>query len=254
MPISANIYYTFSERHKPTQPIVVLLHGAGSTHLVWPARMRRLSGYEVLALDLPGHGKTGGIAQQTIDGYVQSIINFLDEISVYRVICIGHSMGGAIGLQMAKDYPERLRGLIMLSSGAYLGVPPHLTEMLGNPDSKFEALEFLEKYLFSEQTDRSLKKKMMKPLEDTRSGVLYNDWLACSRFDLRGKLDGLQTPVCIGNGADDRLTPPAYAHHLVSQVSGANERIFSGAGHMLILEKPQKVSTWVEECLKKFRG
>ncbi len=73
MPTAAGIYYAQFDEGRKDEPPVILIHGAGSSHLVWPAELRRLAGQRVLAVDLPGHGRSGGVAQQTIAAYAGQI-------------------------------------------------------------------------------------------------------------------------------------------------------------------------------------
>ena len=107
MPLNAEIYYRYSNEGEGEVVPVILIHGAGGTHLHWPAQIRRLPGHNVYALDLPGHGKSEGRGNQTIESYCHSIIQWMDDIHIFRSVIVGHSMGGAIALTMALQYPER---------------------------------------------------------------------------------------------------------------------------------------------------
>src|SRR4030042_5961268 len=98
MPIPGGLYYFAYPGEKPP---VVLIHGAGGTHLYWPAEIRRLPGYRGFAPDLPGHGKSGGQGFQQIEAYCSKLISFLDELEIHRLVMVGHSMGSAIALMTA---------------------------------------------------------------------------------------------------------------------------------------------------------
>ncbi|MGD9091656.1 MAG: alpha/beta fold hydrolase, partial [Anaerolineales bacterium] len=126
MPVAADLYY--HTYHEDIYPPVVLIHGAGGNHLYWPSEIRRLAGFHVYALDLPAHGKSGGLAQQSIEAYAGAVIAWLDSIGLHRAIFIGHSMGGAIIQVLALDHPEHVLGLGLIASGAKLRVAPQLLD------------------------------------------------------------------------------------------------------------------------------
>ena len=128
MPLKADIYYRHSsEGDNETSP-VILVHGAGGTHLHWPTQIRRLPGHRVYALDLPGHGKSEGRGNQTIESYCHSIIHWMEDIHLYRGVIVGHSMGGAIALTMAYKFPDRVVALVLIGSGSRLRVTPSILE------------------------------------------------------------------------------------------------------------------------------
>ena len=151
MPTYDGVYAFVYRSETPSYPPLLLLHGAGGTHLNWPAEIRRLAGYEIYAVDLPGHGKSEGHGEQTIAGYAQGIISWMDSVQLYRAFLIGHSMGGMIALQLALDSPQRVSGLGLVSSGARLPVNPELIENTANSSTFLAALERIQSSLPSKQ-------------------------------------------------------------------------------------------------------
>jgi pimeloyl-ACP methyl ester carboxylesterase len=250
MPQTAGIYYCMSQSGQSDhRPPVVLIHGAGSSHLCWPAELRRLAGYTVYALDLPGHGKSAGIGQHTIAAYTASVIEFLFSMGIFQATLIGHSMGGAIALQAACDYPKQVCAVGLIASGAYINVPAELVENLSNPTMMPVAFEWLKGNLFSAGTPEIIITKTMQLLAQARPGVLYGDWQACARFDLRPTVSQIAAPTWIVNGAEDLITPVSTANFITSQIKSARMQILSGTGHMLILEKPQPIGAGLRRFL-----
>src|SRR3990172_12606243 len=98
MPFKAGFYYSLHEGGKRDQKPVILIHGAGSSHLIWPAEIRRLAGHTVIALDLPGHGRSNGVGIQSVGDYTAAIIEFLAATKIFHSAFVGHSLGGAIAL------------------------------------------------------------------------------------------------------------------------------------------------------------
>ena len=103
--------------HQVELPPSYLIHGAGGHHLYWPPQIRRLTGYRVYALDLPGHGRSGGSGQQTIDSYTTAVKDWLIEVNLHSAVFVGHSMGSAIALSLALNYPDHVLGLVLIGGG-----------------------------------------------------------------------------------------------------------------------------------------
>jgi pimeloyl-ACP methyl ester carboxylesterase len=255
MPQTAGIYYCLSQNDPSAKhPPVILIHGAGASHLGWPAELRRLAGYNVYTLDLPGHGKSVGIGQHTIEAYAGKVIDFLINKGIYQAVLVGHSMGGAISLQAACQYPTQVQALGIIASGAYMNVPRELIEHLSNPNMMPAAFEWLKANLFTASTPENTIQRTMDLLRQARPGVLYGDWQACSRFDLRFDIPKISTPTWIAAGAEDRITPVSYANFLASHIKNVRLHILPGAGHMLIHEQPQFLAQRLRQFLIDFEN
>ena len=111
---------------RPAGPPLVLVHGAGGNLMHWPGALRRLPGHTVYALDLPGHGKSGGAGRAEIGAYADVVRGFAEALGLVPFVLAGHSMGGAIALEFALRYPARLAGLILVGTGAKLRVAPEI--------------------------------------------------------------------------------------------------------------------------------
>jgi pimeloyl-ACP methyl ester carboxylesterase len=242
MPIAAGLYYAYSQGGNQKaasnlQPPIILIHGAGSSHLCWPAELRRLPAWRVLALDLPGHGRSPGVSSQNLDALVDRLVDFLEALGVYQAVFVGHSMGGAVALTLAARRPEHVAALGLIASGAYLDVPSDLVQQLSSPVTFELGLTQIEKRLNGPQTPPDMLVKTMHLLQQTRPSVTYADWLACSRYDLRQQVAGVRVPTWLACGTQDRLTPLANSHFLAARLPDAELKVFPGAGHLLFLEQ-----------------
>jgi pimeloyl-ACP methyl ester carboxylesterase len=224
---------------------MLLVHGAGSNHLVWPSNLRRDTTNKMIAIDLPGHGRSTGVPEQSIERYAYRTLQFLDEMGIYRVFLAGHSMGGAIGLHICKTNPERLIGLALLSTGTRVLIPRRTLDLFANPNNTQEAIASLEPLLFGSDASPSLRRQVIKSMQNNRAGVLYSDWLACSGIDIQQSCGEISKPVWIAAGSEDKITPPDKVRQLFSQIPRSRIKFFAGAGHMLILEKPTEISNWL---------
>jgi len=245
------VFYT-ANRRPSDGPALVLLHGAGGSRLNWPAELRRLGqaclpGVTVYALDLPGHGRSGGEGRDAIEDYAADVIAFFDAIGIEQAAVVGHSMGGAIALTMALDSPERMTGLVLIATGARLRVAPSILEQIS---ADFEAaLDTITRYAWSSDAPTNLVELGRERLRETGPDVLLSDLQACDRFDVMERLGEIDVPTLVVAGSTDRLAPVKYARHLSEYISDAQLAIVEGAGHMVILERPAKVADAIGEFL-----
>ncbi|HEY7689755.1 MAG TPA: alpha/beta fold hydrolase, partial [Dongiaceae bacterium] len=95
----------------PKLPVVVFIHGAGMDHTVWALQTRYFAhhGRSVLAVDLPGHGRSGGPPLRSIGALAAWITGALDAAAVAGAALVGHSMGALVALEAAAHVPERIR-------------------------------------------------------------------------------------------------------------------------------------------------
>jgi pimeloyl-ACP methyl ester carboxylesterase len=242
MPASNGLYHFLHEGGSLSRPPLVLLHGAGGSHLSWPPEIRRMGGQRVYALDLPGHGKSGGVGKQSAADYAKTVVKFLDDASIWKAVLVGHSMGGAIALSLALEQPERVAGLGLLSCGARLPVAPSLLENSANPATYMLALQFLLNGLFSTHADARLKERTSRLLAATRPAVLHGDLVACNAFDVTKSLEKLNVPTLVLCGTEDRLTPLRFSQDLANHISSAALQTVDGAGHAVMLEQPRRVA------------
>lgn len=247
MPIAAELYYhTYQAgEHLP----VVLIHGAGGNHLYWPSEVRRLAGYRVYALDLPGHGKSPGRGQQSIASYTEALIEWIREVGLHRAVFIGHSMGSAIVQLLALDYPEHILGLGLVGAGARLRVSPQILEAAASPTTFHNAIEVVVSHSFSCAADPHLVEIAARRMAETRPSVLYGDFLACDAFDVSGRVAAISQPAVVICGAEDAMTPPRYAQFLAGSITGARLEVIPQAGHMVMLERPQAVANILRSFL-----
>jgi pimeloyl-ACP methyl ester carboxylesterase len=224
MPQSTGIYYCMSQGTFLTPRLpVVLIHGAGASHLCWPAELRRLPEYTVYALDLPGHGRSVGTGQHTISAYAGKVIEFLSNLGIYQAILVGHSMGAAIAMQAALEYPNQVYALGLIAAGAYMGVPADLIENLSNATMMPVAFEWFRKHLFWTSTSESIMIKTLRILDQARPGVLYGDWQACAHFDLRAHISEIAAPAWVAAGTED--------HHHTRIVCQFLDQSFEACAH-----------------------
>jgi pimeloyl-ACP methyl ester carboxylesterase len=251
MPIAANIYYYQSRMGTGSHLPIVMIHGAGGSHLYWPPEMRQLSDFRIYSLDLPGHGKSGGHGLQSIDAYAEAIFKWMGEVGLHRAVFVGHSMGGAIALTLAQKYAEHVLGLGLIGTGARLRVDPVIIDNSANSQTFPAAISFIISKSFSEFADPRLVELAEMRLKETRPSVLHGDFIACNNFDMMKYLPKVNKPTLVVCGQDDELTPLRYAQYLSDSIFNAELQVIPNSGHMVMLEKPQNVANVVKEFLSR---
>jgi len=245
------IFYALHENAARSGAPAMLIHGAGENHLVWPAALRRLSGIRVYALDLPGHGKSGGDGRSSVPDYAEFLARFLDATSIARAAIVGHSMGGAIAQQFALTYPAQTAALVAIATGARLRVAPNILQLTGSDLPA--AADVISQAEWGPDAPEQVIRLGKQQLLANRPEVIHGDYLACDAFDVMNRLGDIRAPTLVIGGIADRLTPPKYASTLAERIPGARIALMEGAGHMVQLEQPEVVSRTIEQFLRDQR-
>lgn len=233
------IYYALQRNQVDGVP-VLLLHGAGENHLVWPIGLRRLPGTIAYAIDLPGHGKSAGAGRSTIAEYAAWVISFLDALHLPAAVFIGHSMGGAIAQQLALTQPDRTAALVLIATGAKLRAAPQLLDLAHSDFSA--AVELISEWEWGPTAPAEIKELGKRQLLINSPTVMLDDYRACDAFDVRGQLKNITVPTLIVSGEADRMTPLKYATFMVEQIPQARLYAVPEAGHMVMLEAADTVT------------
>jgi pimeloyl-ACP methyl ester carboxylesterase len=251
VPVAAEIYYSlYRGSEKDTLP-VVLLHGAAGNHLSWAAEIRRIKGCCVYALDLPGHGKSSSLdGQQSVAGYARKVLEWLEAMGLNRAVFVGHSLGGAIALQLGIHHPAQVLGLGLVSTGVRLKVNPELLDLASRAATFNTAVAALVARSFSPQTSLRLIELVTQRMLEIRPSVLYGDLMACNQFDVKDRVGAIKHPVLVIGGTKDSMTPLRYAQFMADSIPGAKLHVIQNGGHMLILEEAQEVATALADFLK----
>lgn len=241
----------YADHRNPTlhRPVSVVIHGAGGTHLDWPAEIRRMPELNAVVLDLPGHGRTGGTGRNSIGAYASDVLAFMDALKLEKAVLAGHSMGGAIAQTLAVQQPGRVLGLILIGTSAKLGVHP---DLLGGMLTEFtRTVSVLVSMYYGKQVNDSLLRRSKQRLGEFNPAILHNDYIACNSFDLRDQVRQIKVPVLIIGGSDDKMTPYKASSYLHEQIAGSRLVQIDGGGHMMMLEQPElaadAIQVWLSE-------
>ncbi|HJO33293.1 MAG: alpha/beta fold hydrolase [Anaerolineales bacterium] len=240
------VFFTLSSALDDHTPLV-LIHGAGGNHLSWPPNMRHAQEYPVIALDLPGHGRSAGAGCENLSDYARAVVALLDELAIPRAVIAGHSMGGGVAQLLALKQAQRLSGLILVSTGARLTVAARILDGI---HTDFAAtVDLILEWAFAPDAPADLVGAARQRMLDVAPDVLYGDFVACDRFDVLksiGNWSGPTTAIC---GELDRVTPPKYSRCLAGQIEDATLEIVPAAGHMVMLERAEAVGAAVDRFM-----
>lgn len=228
------------------RPALLVIHGAGGSRLSWPRSIRFIEGWRVLTVDLPGHGRSEGAGRSSAAEYAADLLALLEALRLERVIAVGHSLGGAIALQMALDKPEAVAGLVLIATGAKLSVRADFLEALQN--DPVNAAATLNEMMFGKQAAPELKAANLALLRRAAQ-ALHGDFWAAHTFDVRDRLGEVGAPALILVGSEDVMTPPAYSRYLQAHLPNAVLRQFVGVGHNVHLEQPEAVGAALRSWL-----
>lgn len=215
---------------------IVLLHGASGNAATFEPVLHAWS--DTVALDLPGRGSTPGPASDTVAGTAAWLSRTLVERGLERPVLVGHSYGGAVALQLALDRPERIAGLVLVSSASRLGVHPSILEAVAasTPQQPYRL-----DAAFGPGTAPAVIEAYARASALTPPATALADWQACNGFDVRERLGTLRVPTLIVHGSEDALTLPRHQVSLATRI-GAERFVVEGAGHMLPWERPELVA------------
>ncbi len=253
MPTTTELYYFAHEADDQItkRPPVILIHGAGGTHLSWPPQIRRLADEKIYALDLPGHGKSEGTGRQSIDEYADDVIAFMKELKIRAAVIVGISMGSGIALTLALKYPKQVLGLGLLGSGSKLRVDPTLLETAGNLNAFESTVDMVNKNCFFSETSQNLVELSKRTMLEIRPPVLLGDLLACNEFDVSGQLETINVPTLIICGAEDRMMPLKFSESLRDGIANSQLHVLEHAAHMVMLEQPNAVADLLKQFIDK---
>ena len=240
-------------------PAVVFIHGGEQDHCVWALQSRYLAhhGFGVLAVDLPGHGKTGGPPLSSIEAMADWIAALLDATTVDTSALVGHSMGSLAALECAARYPQRVSRIALLGTAFPMRVSPDLLQATKNRES--DAHDMINLWSHSAYAHYPSNPgpgfwvigENLRLMQRQKPGVLYADFAACDRYTAGfERAAQVKCPALFLLGARDAMTPARAGRDLADAVPNSIVRTLEGSGHNLMGEKPDEVLDLLLEFLR----
>jgi pimeloyl-ACP methyl ester carboxylesterase len=231
----------------PGKPTIVFIHGAGMDHTVWTLLSRYFArrGHNVIALDLPAHGRSGGEPLQSVPAMARWVDAVLDALHIERAAVVGHSMGSLVAFEMAASYPDRTAQAVLLGFALPMAVGPPLLDAARNNDPSAIDMMVIFGHDFRSQLGGNrvsgvhVVNSAKRLLERNRPGVLFNDLNACNEYANESAAQTIQCPVVFGSGERDKMTSPRVAAAMAQALAHARMEIIENSGHGVMAEQPE---------------
>lgn len=224
---------------------LIFIHGAGNAGLVWHYQTGHFADSE--AISLPGHPE--GKPCTSIEDYAEWLHQCVLSKGYSEPVLAGHSMGGAVAQMYALNYPQDVKGLILIGTGARLRVrPDFLSLMEAGIETPATWLKNLVEPFYS-RVAPEVREKVIKKVAEVGARVQLNDFRCCDKLDIIDRVHQITAPTLVICGTDDEMTPVKFSQYLANKIAGARLAIFEGGSHFVFMEKPEEVNRAIEEFL-----
>ncbi len=242
----------------PALPVILFAHGAGMDHTVWVLQSRYFAyhGRSVLAVDMPGRGRSQGPLLPTIGDMAEWLMAVLDAAGVERAALVGHSMGALAALEAATRRPESVAALALLGIAVPMPVNPALLEAA--KANEHVAADLVNTWGHARLAHLGghrapglwMLGDAIRLLERAADGVLYNDLNACNEYtNGDAAAAGVDCPILLLLGENDIMTPPRCAQGIAAARPEVRTVVLAESGHMLMAERPDEVLDALLEVL-----
>jgi pimeloyl-ACP methyl ester carboxylesterase len=241
---------------------VVFIHGVLNDHSVWILQSRYLAhhGWNVLAIDLPGHGRSAGAPPATVQDAADSVLALLQAAGIQRAALVGHSFGSLIALEAAARAPAQVSHLALVGTAYPMKVSPALLDSALNAPEK--AIQMVN--VFSHSTlcpppsalgpgtwlyggSRALMRRVLASNRDTN--VFHTGFKACDSYaGGEQAMAAVRCPTLFLLGRHDQMTPPKSARALAAHARQA-QVVEVNAGHALMTEAPDETLSALRDFL-----
>ncbi len=247
--------YTGGKAFNATQPTVVFIHGVLNDHSVWILQSRYLAnhGFNVLAVDLPGHGRSAGEAPSSVEEAADFVLALLDAAGVQQAALVGHSWGSLIALEAAARLKGRVSHLVLVGTAFPMKVSPALIEAsLHDPEKALALVNVFSRSTLAAPPSAlgpgtwvygaslALGRRVLR--SNLQVNVFHRGFVACDRYaNGENAMAAVTCPVLFVLGAQDQMTPPKSAQGLikVAQASGLAVQVVTlPVGHHQMTEAP----------------
>ena len=244
---------------KNGQAWLVFIHGAGQSHLTWSQQARAFAydNYNVLALDLPGHGGSAGPALTSVGDMASWVVRVMDALRLEQVHLVNHSMGGLISLEIAARHGSRVKSVCFIATAMTIMVGAPLIEWSqSDPVRAFGFMTGLGHGAYGHVHDGSvpgvsLIGSGLDIMAQNDDDALHADLVSCLEYE--GGADAavqVQCPCVTIVADDDKMVAPRFGRSLHDALGQSELHILAKTGHMIPAERPREINQILREFLK----
>jgi len=260
--------YTGGKPFDAAKPTIVFVHGVVCDHSVWILQTRYLAhhGFNVLAVDLPGHCRSAGEAPASVEDAAQFVAALLDAAKVQKAALVGHSWGSLIALEAASRLKERVTHLVLVGTAFPMKVSPMLLETSLHEPMK--ALEMIN--VFSRSTlapppsalgpgtwvygaSMALGRRVIA--SNTKVNVFHRGFKACDSYaNGEAAIAAIACPVLFVLGAQDQMTLAKSAQPLIAKARDCGKQVevaMLPVGHHQMTELPDATLFAIRDFLRR---
>lgn len=246
-------HYRIEGRGEP----LLLIHGTSSSLHTWDGWVREMrSTRQIVRLDLPGYGLTGPAPDRdySAERYARFVAAFLEKLGLERVDVAGNSLGGRVALVLTLRHPEKVRKLILVDAAGLSGQErPFVFRLAGIPGLGFLITVFSPEWLVRSQLERvygddsrlteAVVRRHYALLRRTGNRQAIRDRFAGPPDpDLDREIGSIAQPTLIEWGSADPWIPLSFANRLHAGIPGSILRVYDGAGHVPMEERPEETA------------
>ncbi|MDE2312517.1 MAG: alpha/beta hydrolase [Patescibacteria group bacterium] len=225
---------------------MLFLHGWRSNKQVWAKVINSIEDTEcrILALDLPGFGGSQAPKEPwSVGDYAGLVAEFVEKLQLSRVVVVGHSFGGRVGIKLAANFPQLVSRLVLVDSAGFADAV--------TKKKIYAALAKVVRPIFQPRVMQPLRRKIYQSLgaEDyVATPQLRQTFVNVVREDLAEDIARIRVPTLLVWGRHDRETPPRFGERMFAAIPNAQLVILEHAGHFSFIDQPEKFV----EVLRKF--
>ncbi|MFH0515683.1 alpha/beta fold hydrolase [Streptomyces sp. M41] len=229
-------------------PVLILGPSLGTTWHMWDRQIPELTQqWRVFRFDLPGHGGAPAYPAGSVGDLAERLLATLDGLGVQRFGYAGCALGGALGIELALRYPERIASLALIAASPRFGTADEFrqrgvivrTNGL-DPIARTSPDRWFTTGFAAAQP--AITEWAVQMVRTTDPGCYIAACEALASFDVRPRLAGVAVPTLVLVGSDDQVTGPAEARTLVAGIPDARLAVVPGASHLVPVEQPAAVT------------
>lgn len=259
--------YTGGKAFDASKPTAVFIHGVLADHSVWGLQTRYLAnhGWNVLAVDLPGHCRSEGEAPSTVEEAADFVAKLLDAAGVAKAALVGHSWGSLIALEAASQLKDRVSHLVLVGTAFPMKVSPALLEASQHdPEKGIKMINVFSRNTLAPPpsvlgpgtwvygTFVALNRRVLR--SNPKVNVFHRGFKACDSYaNGENAIAQVTAPILFLLGANDQMTQPKAAQSLVEKAKASGKRYqvaYLPLGHHQMAETPQETLVSIRDFLK----
>ena len=239
------------EEEKPT---LLLMHGSGLSHIVWSLHEQFYTsqGFNVLSVDLPGHGDSDGPALKSINEISDWVKELMKVSKIIKISFVGHSQGCLVGIDFASRYPDLIEKLVLVAGSYQLPVNKDLIDLAEAGDEK--AILLMMKWGYEGSKAFIGGNPVKKIINSSRDiiEILSVDLNACNNYKAgKESLERINCPTLCIYGDLDKMVPLKIGNKMSELIKNSETKVIANCGHMIIFEKAFEMRNIVKEFILK---